>query len=372
MDDYNVTLFLNKFDNKSTKLENFYNTLADVLKFTSGTWAVALKFISFPVSWFTVQSDQVVDILYYDRDAPDGIAISRVENAKVYANQYNNEQLVHKVNNAILQHFTGNNYNYFKANSEYSVTKRPTITYSRTRGFEIENGILDSCMLMYVRPAPALATRLGYNTDEINADASDTFNSYAKFQEENIDIPLPIIPWQDKKVQFTQDTVRMYDQVSHFYIYCDICAPSYIGDVKKPILKIVQVPREAEYGDQVNLHFDNPEYIQLSKQEFYSIKIRIKKDLYPSQLNERVEEDLKFNFGKIIMGLNIKKVSAGTPKIKQPSAELYAHLFDPPMRALDSPSIYKDRDSELIDANKPKNPNENHPENPDEHHENAQ
>ncbi len=176
------------------------------------------------------------------------------------------------------------------------------------------------------------------------------FNGYRKFQDENIDVPLPQISWETNRVQYTQESVRMYDQVSHFYIYSDICSPSYIGDGKKPLLKIVQVPREAEYGDQVNLHYDNPEYILLNKSELYTIKIRIKRDLYPSLVSEKVEEDLKFNFGKIILGLHIKKVSAGKPTIKQLSAELYAHYFESDRNTLDSPTVYKDRDSELFEA----------------------
>jgi len=337
--EHTVTLFLNKYANKQKKLENFTNTLPEILKL-KGTWSVAVTTLSYTKSWYTVQTDQQIDLLYYDIDAPDATRVSRVATAIIPANTYNNEELVIKVNDAINEHFE--NQRIFKATKE-RVTDLPIVTFNRRYGFMIRPGIIENCEFLFIKPSPALAYRLGYNSEEILADAGNEFLKYKALQDAQPDVPLPFL--ERPKAQWTQDFVKFFDQVSHFYVYSDICYPTIVGEVKRPLLKVVEVPRDSEFGDQITLHYDNPEYVPVLKNEIYKIGVRIKRELYPIKDLERYEDDLEFNFGKVLITLHFKKISPQEPKFKPvPNMEYYF----PDELAPRFPS--KDRDSVCVEA----------------------
>ena len=62
---------------------------------------------------------------------------------------------------------------------------------------------------------------------------------------------------------------------THIYIYSDVVAPNFVGDVLAPLLRIVEVD---EVGKDTCKTFVEPYYIPVLKRDFETIEINIRKD----------------------------------------------------------------------------------------------
>jgi hypothetical protein len=83
------------------------------------------------------------------------------------------------------------------------------------------------------------------------------------------------------------------------FVYSDIVYPSYIGDTCTQILRVVEIPRKAKFGEQCVIKYENPQYRRLLLNEFESIEISIKDDS---------GELIPFKFGRVIITLHFKKL----------------------------------------------------------------
>ncbi len=83
------------------------------------------------------------------------------------------------------------------------------------------------------------------------------------------------------------------------FVYSDIVYPSYIGDTCTQILRVVEIPRKAKFGEQCVIKYENSQYRRLLLSEFESIEISIKDDS---------GELIPFKFGRVIVTLHFKKL----------------------------------------------------------------
>ena len=104
---------------------------------------------------------------------------------------------------------------------------------------------------------------------------------------------------------FQQDTVIEKETLSPYvvdvnggfssmYVYTDIIDVQFDGDVKVPLLRIVNT--QGNYGDNVNASFCYMQYVPIKVKSFETIEINIKDDK---------NENVSFGFGKSIVTLNI-------------------------------------------------------------------
>jgi len=82
------------------------------------------------------------------------------------------------------------------------------------------------------------------------------------------------------------------------YVYCNLVEFSNIGDTQAQILRILEVPTEKNFGQQVVLTYPNPFYIKLIKNEFQTIEIDIKDETGVS---------IPFEYGRVITVLHFKR-----------------------------------------------------------------
>ena len=82
----------------------------------------------------------------------------------------------------------------------------------------------------------------------------------------------------------------------HLYIYYDIIQPQYVGDALVPLLRIV--PVEGKDGKRVNKSFLRPQYVPVSRKQFESIEVNIKRD---------TGETVPFEFRRVLLTLHIWK-----------------------------------------------------------------
>ena len=83
---------------------------------------------------------------------------------------------------------------------------------------------------------------------------------------------------------------------SSMYVYTDIVDAQFVGDVKVPLLRIVNI--EGEYGSTVHASFRNLQYVPVKVNSFETIEMNIKNDR---------NENVSFEFGKSIATLHFRQ-----------------------------------------------------------------
>ena len=80
------------------------------------------------------------------------------------------------------------------------------------------------------------------------------------------------------------------------YVYCDIIQPQYVGDTLVPLLRII--PVEGEDRQRISKSFLCPQYIPVSRKQFESIEVNIKRD---------TGDSVPFEFGRVLLTLHFRQ-----------------------------------------------------------------
>ena len=108
------------------------------------------------------------------------------------------------------------------------------------------------------------------------------------------------IVWQTlygKESSKTLHNCAVYRRISNgMYVYTDIVDAQFVGDVKVPLLRIVNVERE--YGNTVHASFRNFQYVPVKVNPFETIEVNIKNDQ---------NENISLEFGKSIATLHFRQ-----------------------------------------------------------------
>ena len=80
------------------------------------------------------------------------------------------------------------------------------------------------------------------------------------------------------------------------YVYCDIIQVQFVGDALVPLLRIV--PVEGVDGQRISKSFERPHYLPVSRREFETIEVNIKRD---------TGESVPFELGKVLLTLHFRQ-----------------------------------------------------------------
>ena len=80
------------------------------------------------------------------------------------------------------------------------------------------------------------------------------------------------------------------------YVYTDIVDAQFVGDVKVPLLRIVNI--DGEYGRNVQASFRNLQYVPVKVNSFETVEVNIKNDR---------NENVSFESGKSIVTLHFRQ-----------------------------------------------------------------
>ena len=83
------------------------------------------------------------------------------------------------------------------------------------------------------------------------------------------------------------------------YVYCKLIEPQVVGSSLVPILRTVAI--QGKHGDFIDKIFLAPHYLKLRVKSFDTIEIAVKNDS---------DETVRFNFGKVILKVHLRKVKA--------------------------------------------------------------
>ena len=79
-------------------------------------------------------------------------------------------------------------------------------------------------------------------------------------------------------------------------VYCDLIQSQHVGDALVPLLRIF--PVEGEVGQRVSKSFVRPQYVPVSRKQFETIEVNIKRD---------TGESVPFEFGRVLLTLHFRQ-----------------------------------------------------------------
>ena len=107
----------------------------------------------------------------------------------------------------------------------------------------------------------------------------------------------------DKEVLYRQTaTAPREADLDHgfhnLYVYCDIVESQCVGNAQVPLLRVV--PVEGKDGERVSRTFVSPQYLPVSRKEFESIEVNIRRD---------TGEIVPFETGRLLVTLHFRRSS---------------------------------------------------------------
>ena len=237
-----------------------------------GTWVVGVQGISYTKSWFNLTKDSRVHILRDDGTRYAGTAV-------IKAGYYSDEELIVDTVNKVLGTMTI----YFRM----SKTELPSISFNKiTRRVEIINGYTESHNL-FLELEEELCEMLGITID---------------FSKEFYEVENPeTVTIMKNRIKGVSNSFRHYDLhagLRTIFLYSNIVSESIVGSKYTNLLKVVPIPPEKRFGEQVDIDFSHIEYQSVNTTSLQKISISLFDDS---------GREIPFKFGRTIVKLHFKK-----------------------------------------------------------------
>ena len=137
--------------------------------------------------------------------------------------------------------------------------------------------------------------KLSYDT--LNRKITIHLQNNAEFSFSDIGTMLGFTAEQPISKTTTAEREADLEQGFHdLFIYCDMIQAQYVGDALVPLLRIVLV--EGSDGQRISKSFLRPQYVPVSRKQFETIEVNIKRD---------TGESVPFEFGKVLLTLHFRQ-----------------------------------------------------------------
>ena len=158
--------------------------------------------------------------------------------------------------------------------------------------------------LVFIQMSHQLCRMLGYDIESMDINTSEKLNTYQKTYDKIVS--------QSKKKRFTpkllvkrndeilwgRSPYELFSSFHSLFVYCDIIKPSYVGDSFTQLLRFVEIPPNAQFGEQIVLTYPDTHYFPLNTREFNSIEIDIRDD---------TGRRIPFLFGRTLVILHFRR-----------------------------------------------------------------
>lgn len=286
--DFYVTLPSNVKSFPDNTIAN-YKTQLPTRLILNDEYEVGLVEISYTLSWYNNPIEEEITLVYWD----EGKSKRITENINLPPARYDS---ILDILNVINTKFTE-----FKT---ISFDEAPTMSVEdRDRIVMITQGVLNN-KRVFVELSDNLCGMLGFTKQKMNRYYGEELLKYAQIENENIKQGNLQFSYDNPtKSELTYRAERPYEISGGFhslFVYTDIIAPSFVGDTNVPLLRVVQIPTNAKYGEQILIDYPNTYYKPLFIKEFDTITINIKDD---------TGKDIPFEFGRCYIVLHFRKVN---------------------------------------------------------------
>jgi hypothetical protein len=266
-----------------------------------GKWEVGLSEISYTKSWYNVPEDHEIQIWYMAKGNKDSTILKNVYFKRGF---YKTIDDVVETLNSLINKFDDDENNRWDDQPMFkrNMTNRlVTIEYGKTSDKRRLLVMLDH----------DLCQILGFDFEKLKQSNNDILLDYVTTEDGWL-AKLKSGELHDESVDYLDELLNKYKRFTatspfdlsggyhSLFVYCNVVQPSYVGDSFTQLLRIVEIPTEKIYGDQVHLHYSTTHYVPLLTQEFETIEIDIKAE---------TGESVPFEFGRSILTLHFRRKS---------------------------------------------------------------
>jgi hypothetical protein len=288
MDNFYVTLPSNVKSFSENTIANYKTQLSSRI-ILNGEWEVGLVEISYTLSWYNSPSNEEIALLYWDK----GVSQRISENIFLPPGRYDTiDELLNILNLRLTQ---------FK-NITLDITPDFSVE-ARNRLVAISHGIINN-KRVFVELSSNLCDMLGFNKNNMSKFYGTELIKYGQIESGHVAAGNNDFKYEaPTEAELLYKAERPYEINGGYhslFVYSDVVAPSFVGDSYTQLLRLVHIPTEARYGDQILISYPNTYYIPVIIKEFDTIEIDIKDD---------VGLPIPFEFGRCIIVLHFRKVN---------------------------------------------------------------
>ena len=264
MEQYVTLLSNSNNDYFTNSTDHFKVKLPKILKFNE-KWTVGLSEIHYTKTWFNIQENQNLEIIIYKHPE------NEILTCMLPSGYYSIDKLCQALNIVIKDRL--------------KIGKiPPNVQYNEELDKIIITFGVDSGKQIFIKFSDDLYHILGLDKIRYQKRMDDTLKSYFTKTEDLRKL------FNNDELFFTQKNPgdltyiadKTYDITGgyhSFFLYTDIIKPTYVGDSYSPLIKIVQIPSNVEYGQNITIKYPNIQYFPLENNEIESIEIKICDDL---------------------------------------------------------------------------------------------
>jgi len=271
-------------------------------------WEVGVTEITFPKSWTNVPYNQSIELVYYDKNSKP--YFNTLKLGEIKADHYKIEDLIKTcndvINNSIYKNETDDSEFFDIEDKVNKITQKPILELD-DKIIKMKLGVLNENEFVYLRFSRVLGNIIGFHEGETNFIANLKFAEYSTFEKEHPTDSLPKIESNSNYIEPYKE-YNLKDGIQLLFISSDVCKTSIYGPLKQPILKIVDVPKGINYGDQVTQIYDNPQYVPIYSRSFNNIGITVF-DYLNYKTNKFFENLVPFRYGLFIITLHFRRVN---------------------------------------------------------------
>ena len=285
MESFYVTLYSNnnsKFYENS--LSKFKTKLAKRIRL-EGNWEIGLSSISFTNSWINLPEKEYIKFWYFDKKGKEF-----TEKASISKNHYPDiASFIAKINASIRKV-----ENVLKS-KDASITL-PSFVLDTTYNFVYSQLSEHNNFLVFPEISVHLSRLLGFNYGQFDERRNEIYKLYKDEMKKDANY-IPVHETKAKNVM-AKRTFELFGEFHSLFVFSSLVKDSCIGENLSPLLRYVEVPTKANFGEQVVKTYSNIIYIDLRTKDFECIDIEI---------NDENNKPFPFQHGRVIIVLHFRK-----------------------------------------------------------------
>lgn len=255
-----------------------------------GEWEVGLAEISYTLSWYNINKNIKIMLCTFIKGL-----IKFFRNYELQAGRYEDiGVLIVEIKKIIIK--------YQIDTDKSKLVTLPDLKYDKySRKVTVKQGTYLS-KILFLCFDEYLAEKLGFNHNSYDKRVTSKMKEYNAIEYKSgrwssSDV-VKIPPTEYEKTYNAERPIELNAGCQSLFVYSNIVKPTIVGDIFTPILRLVEVPTNAKFGDQIVIPYASPHYKPIAVNEFDMVEIGIKDDT-----NERIP----FEFGRVIIKLHFRK-----------------------------------------------------------------
>jgi hypothetical protein len=231
------------------------------------SWEVGLTEISYTKSWYNITSNQELCLV-------DGAGAFYQKDVMLSPGYYKDpEDLLHSLNK-LLKDYKGD-----------KIRRCPRFEFN-THSHKVSMVLGEDSLggRVYCTMGDELRQLLGFEATFFEALFNTSYN-FPRAPHTDISNPPPqgmetlVTPGKDIKASVeASNPLDINAGIHSLFVYCDIIKPTFVGDSYSNLLRVVKIPPNVAFGEQIVITYDKPQYFKLNTHLFDTIDLTIRDD----------------------------------------------------------------------------------------------